>query len=67
METGGSENIGSFAGGLWAVHGAADLPVTKKVNFCWNFSVLFFCVVKPLYEQFFVWNCNNCIFFIRIN
>ena len=34
LETGGSENIGSFAGGLSAVHGAADLPVTKKVNFC---------------------------------
>ena len=29
----------SFAGGLWAAHGAADLPVTKKeLYFC--FSVL---------------------------
>ena len=39
LETGGSENIDSFAGGLWAAHGAADLPVTnKELYFC--FSVL---------------------------
>ena len=30
LETEGSENIGSFSGGLWAVHRAADLPVTNK-------------------------------------
>ena len=35
METGGSENIDSFAGGLWAAHGTADLPVTnKELYFC---------------------------------
>ena len=35
LQTGGSENIDSFAGGLWAGHGAADLPVTnKKLYFC---------------------------------
>ena len=39
LETGGSENIDSFAGGLWAAHRAADLPVTnKELYFC--FSVL---------------------------
>ena len=39
METGVSENIDSFAGGLWAAHGAADLPVAnKELYFC--FSVL---------------------------
>ena len=39
LETGSSENIDSFAGGLWAAHRAADLPVTnKELYFC--FSVL---------------------------
>ena len=39
LETGGSENIDSFAGGLWAVHRAADLPaINKELYFC--FSVL---------------------------
>ena len=47
METGGSENIDSFAGGLWAVQRAADLPVTnKELYFC--FSVF----VKPLINHF---------------
>ena len=58
LETGGSENIDSFADGLWAAHGAADLQGTL---------FLFFCIVKPLYEQFFDWNCYNGIFFIRIS
>ena len=30
LETDSSENTGSFSGGLWAAHRAADLPVTKK-------------------------------------
>ena len=30
LRTDGSENIDSFSGGLWAAHGAADLPVTNK-------------------------------------
>ena len=35
LETSGSENIDSFAGGLWAAHGAVDLPVTnKELYFC---------------------------------
>ena len=39
VETGSSENIDNFAGGLWAAHGAADLPETnKELHFC--FSVL---------------------------
>ena len=49
--TGISENIDSFSDGLWAVHGAADLPSDKQGTL-----TLFFCVVKPLYEQFFDWN-----------
>ena len=44
METGGSENIDSFAGGLWAAHSsAADLKGTL-------FFFVFSGVVKPLYE-----------------
>ena len=39
LQTGVIENIDSFAGGLRAAHGAADLPVTnKELYFC--FSVL---------------------------
>ena len=30
LVTDGSENIASFAVGLWAAHGAADLLVTNK-------------------------------------
>ena len=39
LETGGGENIDSFAGVLWAAHRAADLPVTNK-ELCFCFSVL---------------------------
>ena len=38
LETDGSENIDSCSGGLWAVHRAADLPVTK--NFIFAFVLL---------------------------
>ena len=48
LETSGSENIDSFAGGLWAAQGEADLRVTnKELYFC-------FCVVKPLYKHFLI-------------
>ena len=47
LETVGSENIDNFSGGFWAAHGAADKQGTLT---------LFFCVVKPLYKQFFDWN-----------
>ena len=40
LETGSSENIDSFAGGLWAAHRAADLPVTnKEPYFCFSAPV----------------------------
>ena len=38
LEADGCENIDSFSGGLWAVHRAADLPMTNKEQLC--FSVL---------------------------
>ena len=50
LETVGSENIDNFSGGFWAAHGAADKQGTLT---------LFFCVVKPLYKQFF--DCSFCV------
>ena len=55
LEADGSENIDSFSGGLCVSSTRSSWFTSEKQGIL----TFFFCVVKPLYEQFFDW--NRCI------
>ena len=48
LETSGSENIDSFAGGLWAAHRLADLILATNKELQLGFSVLLGSIDKNL-------------------
>ena len=52
LETDDSENMESFSGGLCVSRTRSSWFTGDKQGIL----TLFFCVVKPLYEQFFDWN-----------